>query len=223
MPTITNTDIGLVLFELGLVTRYDNVFFIPNLEVRELILEYIKKHIFKNGKNFQDTLVPHLFNKNIRQFFLSLKDFFGSLPINFNTEYRYQLIMYTLLNMYRGEPKDIGMEGSGGSGRYDLRIDFPGKKVGYIFELKLVSFKKNLSLVDFVHSAKEGLDQIKDTGSWDCYLGKVYKDDIDIFFIAGIAFYRKSFFVLYEKRKMINGKVDDEPVETGHFNHTKFN
>ena len=198
-------------------------FFIPKLEVRETILDYIKKQIFKNGKMFQDTLVPHLFNKNIKQFFLSLKDFFGSLPINFNIKYCYQLIMYTLLSMYRGKPKDISMEGSGGSGRYDLRIDFPKKEVGYIFELKLIPSKKNLSLKDFVDPAKEGLDQIKDTDYWDCYLGKAYKNDIETLFIAGIAFYQKTLYVTYEKRKMINGKVVDNLLEKDFINHTKFN
>ena len=223
MPSIENKKVGSKLLELGLVTRYKNKYFIPNLEVREAIIEYINRQIFSNEENLQDTLVPHLINQEIKEFFLSLKEFFGSLPINFNRKYYYQLSMFILLSMYKGEPKDMGMEGLGGSGRYDLRIDFPGKKIGYIFELKLIHSENFPSLEDFVNSAEDGLDQIKSTRYRDYYLGTVYKDDIDFLFTAGVAFYQKSIYVVYKKHKMTNGVVDDDkPVETGHFNHTEF-
>ena len=223
MPSIENKKVGSKLLELGLVTRYKNKYFIPNLEVRESIIEYINRQIFNNENNLQDTLVPHLINQKIKEFFISLKEFFSSLSPNFNKEYSYQLSMFILLSMYKGEPKDMGMEGSGGSGRYDLRIDFPGKKIGYIFELKLIHSENFPSLEDFVNSAEDGLDQIKSTRYRDYYLGTVYKDDIDFLFTAGVAFYQKSIYVVYKKHKMTNGVVDDDkPVETGHFNHTEF-
>ena len=124
--------------------------------------------------------------------------------------------------MYKGEPKDMGMEGSGGSGRYDLRIDFPKKKLGYIFELKLIHSENFPSLRIFKKSAKDGLDQIRNTRYGDCYQERVYKNDIETLFIAGIAFYQKSFFVSYEKCKMTNGVIARKPLEKDFCNHTEF-
>ena len=219
MPTITNTEVGSQLLELGLVTQCNDVYFIPNLQVRESFIEYIKRRIFFSGNNFQDKIVPHLFNQNIVEFFHLLRGFTENLFIDYSNAYFYLVSMFILLSMHKAEPKDIGYERTI-DGHHVLRIDFPGKKVAYLFEIKVVPSKKNKSFEDFEESAVASLDQIREEAYWNYYQGNETKKEIKTLFIMGVAFYQKSFYVAYEEYKMNQGIVGN-CVKDGSINMTQ--
>lgn len=205
-PTIKNQAIGVKLSELGLVTQNENGYFIPNLEVREAIIEYLNKHIFLTESNYQEDMVPCLINKNLEGFLDLVKKFFNGLPRNFNLEASYRDSLYIFLSMYKGELKDIGLEEPAGSGRCDLRIDFPNQNLAYIFELKLLSYLNRQTLENFKKAANAGLNQIKNHNYWSYYTGKEIKFGIKSLFIVGLTFLQDSFYAVYEELEMSGGK-----------------